>query len=341
MTNSSSRWKIISLVTMFLVMVVLAACGSDDSSKGASDGSSDGGDSDELTEVTHVLNWFAQPAHAGNYAAISACIYEDHGLDVSIEQGGPQVSATQIVASGNAEFGIANADEVLMAREEGLPLVAVAAGFQDTPQAFAFHEGQDVQTIEDFNNREVFVTPGAGYWEYLKSEYDISDVKEMAHTGSMLNFIANETSIAQVFAPSEPFALEDEGVDVDMLLLKDTGYSLYFNMIFTTEQFLEENPDVVESFVKGSIEGWDYYYDNVDEINEFLKETNSDLDMDLMAKEAEAQKEFQFGDDEDVPGIGYMTKEKWENIQKILADVDVVSDDINIDEVFTTEFLPY
>src|SRR5690625_2768676 len=202
MKRKSSKWKVGSLIVMFAILTVLAACGS------GSSGSS--GDDGELTEVTHVLNWFAQPAHAGNYAAIKAGIYEDYGLDVDIEQGGPQVSATQIVASGKAQFGIANADEVLMARDEGLPLVAVAAGFQDTPQAFAFHEGQEVDSVEDFNGREVFVTPGAGYWEYLKSEYDISDVKEMAHTGSLLNFISNEESIAQVFAQSEPFCLEDE-----------------------------------------------------------------------------------------------------------------------------------
>lgn len=334
------RLKMKNLLFLVITFTVIIQVGCSSDAKSSSENGNDDNDG-ETTEVTHVLNWFAQPAHAGNYAAIQQGFYEDVGLDVSIEQGGPQVSATQIVASGNAEFGIANADEILMAIDEGLPLVAIAATLQDTQQAFAFHEGQPIEDIEDFNGREVFVTPGAGYWEYLKSEYDLSDVQEMAHTGSLLNFMADDTSVAQIFATSEPFMLEDEGIDVDIIHLKDTGYSLYFNVIFTTEQVIEEDPEAVEAFVEGTLEGWDYYDDNAEEVNELLKETNSDLDMDLLAKEAEAQKEYIYSGDGETYGVGYMNEERWENIKDILLDVDVIKNDIDVNDVFTTEFLPY
>lgn len=336
-------FKMRSLLFAFVIFGIglLVGCGSESESSG-SDGDASSDDSSDLTSITHVLNWFAQPAHAGNYAALQQGFYEDVGLDVEIEEGGPQVSATQIVASGNAEFGIANADEVLMAVDEGLPLVAVAAAFQDTQQAFAFHKGQPIEEIEDFNGREVFVTPGAGYWEYLKQEYDLSDVKELAHTGSLLSFMDNEEAVAQIFAASEPFILEDEGVDIDMLYLKDTGYSLYFNVIFTTESVIEEKPEAVDAFVKASIDGWDYYNEseeNAEEVNGFLKEANSDLDMEQMAQEAEAQKEYMFAGDEE--RVGYMNEEKWTHIKDILTDIDVIKGDFDVKDVFTTEFLPY
>jgi len=332
---SFSRSKIGLIACMLFLSVFLAACNSEDS------GSTSSGNEAKTTKVKAVMNWYAQPAHGGLYAALDQGFYKEAGLDATIDQGGPQVSPTQIVASGKAQFGISHADELLIAKEEGLPLVAIATSFQTTQQAFAFHKGQDVKDIPDLNGRTVYVTPGAGYWEFLKNKYDLSNVTEMAHTGSLVNFIADEQSVAQIYAASEPFVLEKEGVDIDMLYLKDTGYSPYSNLIFTTEKYLKENPEAVKAFVEATIKGWNYYLENPNDVNEYLKEVNPDLDVELMAKEAEAQKEYILEGDGTSKGVGFMKKENWEAMKKILVDLDLISDDINVGEVFTTEYLPY
>ncbi|WP_057774753.1 ABC transporter substrate-binding protein [Cytobacillus dafuensis] len=316
-------------ISILFIIALVAGCSSSQENK------------DGNKSIKAVLNWYAQPAHGGLYAADSKEFYDEAGLDVKIEQGGPQVSPTQIVASGKAQFGISHADEILIAVDEGLPLVAVAASFQTTQQAFAFHKGQDIKDIPDFNNRTVFVTPGAGYWEFLKQKYDLSNVKEMAHTGTLINFIADEQAVAQVFAASEPFVLEKEGVDIDMLYLKDTGYSPYSNVIFTTEKFLKEDPEAVKAFVESTIKGWNYYNDHPAEVNKYLKEVNKDLDVELMAKEAEAQKEFIYDGDGKTHGVGFMKKESWEEMKEILLNLNLIKDDIDVSKVFTTEFLPH
>lgn len=329
-----SRTKLGIFTGILFFAMLITGCSSTQSGSGTNK-------TDEQTSVKVVLNWFAQPAHAGVFAAINQGFYKDAGLDANADQGGPQVSPTQIVASGKANFGISHADELLIAKEEGLPLVAVVASFQTSQQAFAFHKGQPVKDIADFNGRTVYVTPGAGYWEFLKKKYDLGNVKEMAHTGSLVNFIADKESVAQVYAASEPFILEKEGVDIDMLYLKDTGYSPYSNLIFTTEKYIKENPEAVKAFVEATIKGWNYYNDHPEEVNKYLKEVNPDLDMELMAKEAEAQKQFIYEGDGTTQGVGYMKKENWENMKKILVDLKLISNDINVEDVFTTEFLPY
>ena len=129
--------------------------------------------------------------------------YLENGLNVEIEPGGPQVSSINMVASGNAEFGLAHADQLVMARNEGIELVAVAAAMQGSPQALMFHKGNGIKDFEELNGRKVYIQPGITYWEYLKSEYDLSGAEELAYTGQHVNFIGDKKAATQAFVTSE------------------------------------------------------------------------------------------------------------------------------------------
>ena len=295
---------------------------------------------DELKEVTQVVNWFAQPAHGGQYAALAKSFYEEAGLDMEIEQGGPQVSPTQMVVSGQVEFGMTQGDDFLIAIDQGLPLVAVASITQVYPQAFAYHKGQGISDFSDLNGRTVWVTPGAAYWHYLTGQYDLDGVELMSHTGSSTSFIADETSVIQIYETIEPFDFAKEGIEIETLSIADSGYNPYMHVLITTEQFLNENPEQVEAFVQASVKGWNYYKENPDEINEILKEVNSDLNMESMKMQAEAQEDYIFTGDAETHGVGYMKIERWQTLHDQLLEAGVIENEIDVSKIFTSEYLP-
>ncbi|MCZ4142775.1 myristoyl transferase, partial [Escherichia coli] len=113
----------------------------------------------------------------GLYAAKEQGYYNEAGLDMTIQAGGPQVSPTQIVASGKAQFGLATADQLLVAREEGIPLVAIATIFQKSPQGLMVHANQNISSLADLNNRSVYVGTGSVFWDFVKSKYQLGNVK--------------------------------------------------------------------------------------------------------------------------------------------------------------------
>src|SRR5258708_10547266 len=76
--------------------------------------------------VTVRLKWFNQAQFAGYYVAKQKGFYQEAGLDVSIQPGGPDFPAVQMVAGGNEQFGVTGADQILVARGKGVPVVAVA-----------------------------------------------------------------------------------------------------------------------------------------------------------------------------------------------------------------------
>ncbi|MGP0088360.1 MAG: ABC transporter substrate-binding protein, partial [Xanthobacteraceae bacterium] len=64
--------------------------------------------------VTVRLKWLHQAQFAGYYVAKDKGYYETAGLDVSIQPGGSDFPAIQMVAGGNEQFGVTGADQILI-----------------------------------------------------------------------------------------------------------------------------------------------------------------------------------------------------------------------------------
>lgn len=295
----------------------------------------------ETTKVTQVLDWFAQPTHGGFYAAQKQNYYKDANLDVSLQNGGPQVSAVQIVASGKADFGLAGADALLLAREQGIPVVALGAVLQVSPSALFYHkEDTSIKGFEDLNGHKVYAVLAATYWQYLKSSFKLDKVQEFQFNGQYANFVNDPTAVTQGYVTNTPADLESEGVQTNHLLVADSGYRPYYTVIFATEKFVSEHPDVVKAYVQASVRGWDYYKDHASEISEELVKVNQSATTEAFDREAEAQKEFVYGYDAAQNGVGYMSKERWEELSKQLRDIGVLKKEEDVSKAFTTEFLP-
>src|SRR5258707_13541653 len=79
-------------------------------------------------------DWKAEAEHGGYYQAIATGIYRQHGLEVTLRQGGPQVNHAQLLASGRLDFNLApNSFIPLNFVQEKIPLVPVAAVFPKDP----------------------------------------------------------------------------------------------------------------------------------------------------------------------------------------------------------------
>jgi len=336
------RFRKVSYLVMGLVLLfILAACNGEQSGGSTTeDDSASATEEKEVKDVKLVLNWFAKAQHGGVYAAQENGLFEENGLNVTIEPGGPQVSSINMVASGNADFGLAHADQIVMARNEGIELVAVATAMQGSPQAFMFHKGKGIEDFEELNGRKVYVQPGIVYWEYLKTQYDLSGVEELAYTGQHVNFIDDVDSVSQSFVTSEPYFMKLENIEVETKLISDAGYDPYNVVLYVTKDYLEENKETVEAFTKAFVEGWNLYKDSYEDINKIILQDNPDIELESLKFEAESQAEFVYGMDAAENGVGYMTEERWATLIKQLYDLGLVDENFNAKEIFTTEFLP-
>ena len=103
-------------------------------------------------KLSLVLDWVPNTNHTGLYVAQSKGYFEEESIDFEIVEpatgGGPQV-----VAAGQADFGIGFQEFLTPARAEGVPVVSVAAIIQHNTSGFASLKSQAVTRPRDFEGK--------------------------------------------------------------------------------------------------------------------------------------------------------------------------------------------
>ena len=124
-----------------------------------------GGVEKPADQVTVQLKWIHQAQFAGIYAADQKGFYAEENIDVTIKPGGPGVTLDMMIAdliSGESTFAIRGADEVLKARAEGKPTVAVAVIYQRNPWVYMSLKASGIKGPRDLVGKRIMVAPQAG-----------------------------------------------------------------------------------------------------------------------------------------------------------------------------------
>ena len=107
------------LAAALVAALLLAACGSKQ---------------DKLTaagvpaqSLSLMLDWFPNADHVGIYRALSEGDFTKAGLDVHVQVPSNPATPLQLLAAGKVDLAISYEPELMLARDKGEPLVAIAA----------------------------------------------------------------------------------------------------------------------------------------------------------------------------------------------------------------------
>ena len=295
--------------------------------------------------VSFGTDWKAEAEHGGYYQAIATGIYRQHGLDVSLRQGGPQVNHAQLLAAGRLDFNIApNSFIPLNFVRENIPMVAVAAMFQKDPSVLIAHPGQGNDSLAALKGKPIMIGSDTRItsWMFLKSKYGYTDDQIRPYTFSVAPFLADPKAVQQGYLSSEPFTIEAAGVKPVVLLLADAGYSSYGSLIQTSEKLVKEKPDLVQRFVDANIEGWySYLYGDPAPGNALIKNDNPEMTDALLAYGIAKIKEYGIVDSGDAKrdGIGAMTDARWRDFFETMAKAGVYPADLEYRAAYTLQFV--
>ncbi len=286
--------------------------------------------------ATIVMNWFAQAEQGGYWDAMGKQYAKSKNIKLIVKQGGPGIQTLPQVAAGQFAFGVGNADEVIVARKNGLPIVAIAAGFDTNLQCMMFHAGQPIKSFADLSGHQVARVPSP-YFDYLKSHFKLANIKDVNFTGSMADFKLNNDLVQQCFVTSEPFVAKQQGINIGVLsVAKDGGYNPYGNLLFTTEAMIKKNPALVRAVTAAVVQGWKDLLVNPSVAKAAAMKANKDIDpaaFDYAAATIKAG-----GYLGTTPGA--MTALRWKALRDQLASIGAVPANFNYTKAFTTQFLP-
>ena len=291
-----SKW----LALLLLATLALAACAAPPAAP-AADTSADSATSTEESSAEMIpirlqLQWVTQSQFAGYYAALDQGFYADEGLDVTILEGAVEIVTQQVVAAGDAEFGIAWVPKMLASREQGADLVNIAQVFQRSgtleiswadsgiaePADWA---GKRVGTWGFGNEFELFAAmrqagiepDDPAQVEIVQQPFDMSLLlnRDIDAAEAM---IYNE--YAQVLEATNPDTGElYKPEDLNVINFNDVGTAMLQDHIFARESWLAEagNEDIAVKFLRASFKGWIFCRDNFDACVQTVLDNGSTL----------------------------------------------------------------
>jgi NitT/TauT family transport system substrate-binding protein len=300
-----------------------------------------------LDKVKFGTNWLADPEAGGFYQAEADGTYEKYGLDVTIIPGGPQSNGGLLLLFGKIEFFMGG-DMIgnFLSVEGKLPLIAVAADFQKSPQIFMSHPGVGLDRWEDLPKaKPIYVGAGAinTFYAWLRIAYGFKDENIRPYNFNSAPFIVNQHSIQQGYITAEPHEIEKQGhFKPNVFLLSDYGYTTYSTMIVTRTGIVDQNPGLVQRFVDASTIGWYHYlYGDNSKANALIKRDNPDINDDQIAFSIAEMKSHGIVDSGDALtlGIGAMTDAHWKDFYDKMVAAGVVDARDDYKKAYTLQFV--
>ncbi len=304
-----------------VLLLALSACKTPEVPKVGSDAPS----APSLTTAKLVLNWVPEPEFGGWYAARETGAFTRHHLDVEIVGGGAGVPVMQLVASGQADFGIAGADEVVMGRARGVDIVPLYATYQTSPQGIMVHKERGATQLADaFSSGTLAIEPGTPYAQWLKKKYGFGKVKVVPYDGGVARFLKDPTLAQQCYVTSEPIAVKRAGAETKVFLVADDGFNPYVGVVFASSSLIAKKPDLVSEFLAATREGWRNYLDHPEGGNAVMAKLNPSMNAETFAAAAAAQRPLVENAATQAGGLGVMDKARWDLLGQQLTDLALV-----------------
>ena len=226
----------------------------------------------ELTKLRLQLKWYHQFQFAGFYAAQLKGFYRNEGLDVTLLEGGPGSQPLESVLSGRAEFGVLGSN-LLFSRLQGKPLVALAAIFQHSPRILLSIKERRIRTLTDLAKEKIAIDIGNGDVEIkaiFKGETITLNGNQLVARATVQDLIDGKVAAMTAYLSNEPNLLAEQGLEAGIIRPTSYGVDFYGDMLFSTEQELEQYPERSAAFRRASLKGWQYAFDHQEELIDYI-----------------------------------------------------------------------
>lgn len=314
------------LVLVGLLLIAFAGC------------SRRGGDNEA---ISLPMGYVANVQFSPFYMAQERGYFDEAGLDVTFDYRW-ETDGIQLVAAGELPFSVASGDQVIQARSNGLPVVAVAGWYQTFPVGVIALEGTPLDSPEDLRGLSIGIpeTFGASYIG-LRALLEVAglteeDIDLQAIGYTQLAALTNGTvDGVVVYRNNEPAVLAQQGTDFNALYASDY-VDLVSAVLVSSDTYVAEHPESVQAFVDAFLSGLQDVLDDPEaafEVSTGYVEgltDNRDLQWPVLLASIELW---------EAPSPGIMNAESWTQAQQVMHDAGLIEQTVPTADLFTNAFV--
>lgn len=298
--------------------------------------------------VTLTMNWTADSAHLGFAMAKAKGFYADEDLDVTLEEGRGSSVAAQMVATGQAELGLADAGAALKVASQGAPIKVVSTIWKSGQFGIQFLGDSGISSPEDLKGKKIAVAPGTAMVPLVPvflnangmSEDDVEIVS--ANQSAALGLLAKGDIDAIAETPENTVVpLSAQGLDVGNMYFYNNGVPVVSLSLIARADKIEQNADVLRRFIAATARGWKAAMEDPEAAVDALLEEFPDTENTREALLQGATYSFASvcpGGSGDA--IGATDAATWDGIYKVMTTAMDFPTDKPVTDYFTLELLP-
>lgn len=330
-----SKMKLKHIFILIGLSILLAACGAN--------GTNDAADNESLEQVSVQLNWVFDTYWVGFYMATDLGYYTENGLDVELrdvfDEDENFIDVIDEVTSGRAQFGVIDTSTLLNARAAGSPVVAIGTIYQRHPLAILSLEENNIVVPQDLIGKTAHISGNslAMFTALLQANdinpADVNIVERTEFTTAPLT--SGDADVIDAWVTFELTTFVVEGTAFNAIYPFDYGIDMYPDLIFTSEEMIENNPEVVQNFLEATLRGIQVTVDNKSQAVEHTLEWAGENVNSEEVDEALSRAIPLFIPVRSSPGL--INSEIWDFGQSLLIDMGILEG--SVEGAYTLQFL--
>ncbi|WP_017585720.1 ABC transporter substrate-binding protein [Nocardiopsis ganjiahuensis] len=321
--------------------LALVACGGGDG-----EGDQAGGND----AVTLQLNWYPYGEHAPFYYGLDEGIFEEHGIDLTIEAGQGSARTVQAVGQQSFDFGWADTPALLANIDEGVDVKSVGVYLQDTPAAVQFFSETGISGPEDLKGRTIAVSAGDAvtltfpmYLEAIGLSEDDVEQQNLDSAGKNAALISGQVDALIGFGHDQgPKIAAESGKEIDYLRYSDAGLSYFSNGLLTHSSTIEDDPELVERMVAATTDAFTAAQEAPEDAVAAMEGKDPQMPSgEVLLQQWEGTIELLNTENTEGMAPGHTSEEDWRETIEVLAEAGLIDEpketDTYFDGSFTTE----
>ena len=322
------------ILTILLITSTLAGC-------------SNGKNTDNADTITVMLDWVPNTNHTGLFVALANGYFDEEGIVVDIKERGQDASLV-VVGQGGADFGISAQEQVTFARtaENPQPVVAVATILQHNTTGYMSLATENIITPKDFEgkvNGHNNMPTGLPIIETIMRLHDAdpSKLRNVAHGGAIdaIQLLDSEIDLVLVFRGWTGIQAELHEIEVNYVMIgeEDERFDIYTPIIISNENYLKENPETAQKFLRAVSRGYEFAVNNPEEAAEILHQYTPETNLELLRRSILYLNDYYT---DSTGRFGYMREEIWSMFSGFCMEHNIIERELDVDAAFTNAYLP-
>jgi NitT/TauT family transport system substrate-binding protein len=303
--------------------------------------------------VSIQLDWVVRGDHAMFFVARDKGYFKKEGIDVTaIRKGTGTPNALRLVGNGNADFGFGDLPTLAVAHSQGVPAVAIVAVNERSPLAIiSLAKRKVLKSPADLKGLNIGIHPAGSTYVFFKAFLKAngmseSDMKESTVSPPYENYLLlGRVDVVPGYMDAEVPELEAKAGgkgSLSILQGADYGWNVLGSGVFTSEKMIKEKPDLVQRFTKAYMAAFKDTIAHPKEAVDITAKANPEYadkkDVLLAQLETDIKSTFTNADSK-AHGLGWMSKDRWQQTLDVLTDQGVLKTPVKAEELYTDKFV--